>query len=371
MQKIKYFKNLTGLRFIASYTILIYHLQYLLEKNNQYNFKHTSFFEKPAGQLPVELFYVLSGFLITYLLLKEYKDTNTVNIRLFYIKRILRIWPPYYIVVILHLFIIPLILNKFNIKYDNALPYETFFWYVLMLPNVVPYFYWKNILQITWSIGVEEQFYLTWAPILKKYKKHFWSIVAVFFFVRYLILPSIKWDFFLTEKILFSFLAFADTLWFECMIVGCIGAYLFFNYGHTQYLKYFTNNKTQILCIILIAVFCLSNTYINSFWDNRLIHSIVFVIFIVNLTANDYSIINLENPVIKKLGEVSYGLYLYHTTVINIFILLMPKVFKTPLNPFVFQLVAVGFVTVVSIILALLSYKYIEKPILRLRVRFE
>ncbi|MGB1018524.1 MAG: acyltransferase family protein, partial [Chitinophagales bacterium] len=96
-KNIKYFKGLNALRFIAAYLVVIHHAEQIRLKNELFNLKEYSFFRN--GGIAVSFFFVLSGFLISYLLLKELKQTNTVKIKAFYIRRTLRIWPLYFLLV--------------------------------------------------------------------------------------------------------------------------------------------------------------------------------------------------------------------------------------------------------------------------------
>ena len=78
---IRHFKGLNALRFFAAYLVLIHHLEQIRLKNSLFNFKEYSFFNN--GGLAVSFFFVLSGFLITYLLLKEFDERGLINIKYF------------------------------------------------------------------------------------------------------------------------------------------------------------------------------------------------------------------------------------------------------------------------------------------------
>src|SRR6202012_2854435 len=95
-----YLKGLDGLRFIGSFIVLFHHIESrktLLELPSLRNtFASTGF-----GNSSMTLFFVLSGFLITYLLLNEKNKTKNISIKNFYIRRIFRIWPVYYILLLL------------------------------------------------------------------------------------------------------------------------------------------------------------------------------------------------------------------------------------------------------------------------------
>lgn len=180
-----YFPNLNGLRFIAAFMVIVHHLEQNLSifglKNNWDNPVIRS-----IGGLGVELFFVLSGFLITYLLLAESKTTATISIKEFYIRRILRIWPLYYFIGLLAFIILPqfdlfeisAFADRFHLNYSLSLVL-----YLLFLPNLLLFGY--DIIvpyaSQSWSVGVEEQFYLIWPVIMKLFKNKILSLISVIF----------------------------------------------------------------------------------------------------------------------------------------------------------------------------------------------
>ena len=102
-----YFPNLNGVRFLAALVVIIHHVEMGKFWFGQPNIYDKSFVGGVFGQLGIIMFFVLSGFLITYLLLEEHRKTGTISIKDFYIRRMLRIWPVYYLIVILGFFVFP------------------------------------------------------------------------------------------------------------------------------------------------------------------------------------------------------------------------------------------------------------------------
>ncbi|MBL0102606.1 MAG: acyltransferase [Bacteroidetes bacterium] len=92
-----HFPGLNGLRFIAAFLVLVHHNERIKLRLGLENFWESQFIIV-VGKLGVILFFVLSGFLITYLLLKEEKKTGSIHVKQFYIRRILRIWPLYFLI---------------------------------------------------------------------------------------------------------------------------------------------------------------------------------------------------------------------------------------------------------------------------------
>ena len=113
-QKI-YFENLNSIRFIAASLVIVHHIEQFKSFFGIQNYFKDVRIEM-IGKLGVVLFFVLSGFLISYLLFKEKEYTKTISIRKFYIRRILRIWPLYFLIIILSFFVFPFI-EIFKISY--------------------------------------------------------------------------------------------------------------------------------------------------------------------------------------------------------------------------------------------------------------
>src|SRR5690606_7246013 len=148
----------------------------------------------------VILFFVLSGFLITYLLLAENHQFGTINIRHFYVRRILRIWPLYYLIVIVSLFILPQ--SDFFYVPGDSEAVQTHFWpkailFLAFLPNI-PYALYDHVpfANQSWSIGVEEQYYLIWPAVILlslRYRKLLFALLAtgaIYLLVKALIIFS-------------------------------------------------------------------------------------------------------------------------------------------------------------------------------------
>lgn len=148
----KYIPQLDGLRGIAILAVLFAHLTYL----NSIRFAHIFQY----GRTGVDLFFVLSGFLITGILL----DTKTLPgyFKNFYARRALRIWPLYYGVIFFFFVLFPAAFPQHAFSADrNTWPY-----YVSYTQNLFFHFNHSAPLTPTWSLAVEEQYYMFWAPVV-------------------------------------------------------------------------------------------------------------------------------------------------------------------------------------------------------------
>jgi len=167
-----YFPSLNGIRFFAALLVIIDHLE-LVKGYFGIKVNWSEAFSSHLGSSGVTIFFVLSGFLITFLLLKE-KEIKAINVKHFYIRRVLRIWPLYYLILIVSFFIIPQI-DFFNVPNygdkSESFICSTFLTYLFLLANVgfvfFPTIAFANVL---WSVAVEEQFYLIWPIVIKYFK---------------------------------------------------------------------------------------------------------------------------------------------------------------------------------------------------------
>ena len=159
-QKI-YFSNLDGLRFIAALMVYLQHgfTHWSKEDTISNDFLLRFMNTISSGGLGVSIFFVLSGFLITYLLLAEKKQFGKIDLKKFYIRRILRIWPLYYLVVIFGMIIYPSIKKMMGIEtvFESHLVYywvflSNFDEIAIMHNQYVPI---PQALTITWSVAID------------------------------------------------------------------------------------------------------------------------------------------------------------------------------------------------------------------------
>jgi peptidoglycan/LPS O-acetylase OafA/YrhL len=372
-----YFPNLNGVRFIAAFSVLIHHteqIRYLMGMENYYSF----FIIKNMGKLGVGLFFVLSGFLITYLLLSEKSRKGEISTKSFYIRRILRIWPLYFIIVILGFFVFPEIpLFKGPLRdefYYDVNFYKRLGFFLLFLPNFgFVFFRAPYLCAQTWSIGIEEQFYAIWPWIIKRNNpfKAFLTVVIIFLTVVgsisfYLLkisdLPAS------TKQSIYEGLAlFFSQFRILTMVIGGIGAYLVFS-KQEKILAFLFKKSTQIVVYSILALLIGSNFYFQGF--NLEFHGIFFCYFIVNVATNPQTIINLEKPIIHYLGKISYGIYIYHSAVIVFCINAIEMLFGKKLSLPVFNILLYLSVIPLTVLVCELSFRFIETPLLRFKDKF-
>jgi len=173
-EKAIHLPGLNGLRSVAALSVLVCHIFYT-DIGERY------LLQWPIAHYAVTMFYVISGFLITFLLLKEREKNQTIIVKKFYFRRILRIWPIYYMYMLIAA-IVMFLYGKSDVFFT-----PTMFVFLFMAGNL-HYFFVDPDLHLVghlWSIGVEEQFYLFWPwmfMFLKSTKK---LVIGVTVFIIY------------------------------------------------------------------------------------------------------------------------------------------------------------------------------------------
>jgi len=310
-----YFEGVNSLRFFAAFLVIIFHInQTQIRYGLPYITDSLALFER--GGDGVTFFFTLSGFLITYLLLDEHQRNNNVSIKKFYLRRVFRIWPLYFLVVIVGLlaynYFLPIIGLKEKGEYSI---FTAITLYVLFLPNLMAKLYHVGgILHITWSIGVEEQFYLFWAPLMKYFRKRVKSIIALTFLIFTTLSYLNHHNYF---NIPIAYADFIETLQFQNMAVGAFWSYLIFtNKEGIINLALFRSKIIQyILLFILVVFFCVGFRGIDTFIV-RSIMPFIYGWLIVNVSINKKSVIKPRHRIFEWLGKISYGLYMYHMIII-------------------------------------------------------
>lgn len=362
MQKSKiYFPNLNGLRFIAALFVIIAHINMV---NSFLGLNVSPIFDVNLGSYGVILFFTLSGFLITYLLLEEENKTKTISIKDFYIRRVLRIWPLYYSLVIICFFVLPYIpFFELPHAYD-VYSFKYLFLFMLILPNVavkgmdvsIPY------LGQTWSVGVEEQFYLIWPILMKFIKKKqtlLISIIIGYLAIKFLVLPVLL-DTVGYHRYLYVFMRVWNEFYIDCMAIG--GLFAVWHFQKKKFLDKVYHPVFGIVVIVLILIVLFtpfSIPYvINEFF------ALLIALLIINLATGKKPIINLENKVFDYLGRISYGLYMYHFIGIVLGIKLLDM---CGFHSWGMQVILS---TLFTILISSLSYHLLEERFIKMKKRF-
>ncbi len=360
MKKI-YFENLNGLRFIAFLAIFLQHGIFTTENSVRDSFLfHVIELIKRPTYLGVPFFFCLSGFLITYLLLAEIEQHRKIHIGKFYMRRMLRIWFLYYAVIIFGFFIFPWMRSFFITE-----PYvetASIWKYLLFLSNFdqiekgLPY---GSGLGVTWSLSVEEQFYLVWPLILSVVKRKYFLHLTLFLFAFGNILLS------------FFNISYVNTL--GSMTDISLGAFLaVISFDKNKLFDVLINTSKKTIRIIYLIGFIHIYSFTLFSVGHRMLISLflAFVVFEQSFCPNSF--IKMKKfHILDYLGTLTYGLYLFHT-ICNFVVHAFIFPFRKEINlPFLTDLLLQPALSLALTLAAgYLSFKYIEKPLLSLKMRF-
>jgi peptidoglycan/LPS O-acetylase OafA/YrhL len=334
-----HYPTLDGLRGVAVLSVILYHVLHF----------------RP-GWMGVDLFFVLSGFLITSILIDTKKTTG--YFRNFYIKRVLRIFPLYYGTLVI--FFLPFLINHSDTIIGRALPY---FGYVQNISFTISG-KWPvdslSPLNHFWSLAIEEQFYIFF-PLL-------------IYFVRDRSLPVICATLVL--------LTIACRCWFYFGLKNDIGCYVFtfcrvdgllIGALANLYARNFKSLRIEYVVLLLVPVITIA--IINMDFTNPLYLTIGFTInalffallLLLGLSQNTYIARLLNNPVLRHFGKYSYGLYVFH----HIYFILINYTIVTRFKGSVAMLYLIPAITLAATYFtALLSFHFFEAPLLKLKKKF-
>lgn len=334
-----------------------------------------------AGSFGVDLFFVLSGFLITNILLQEYRNTGRIRILNFYKRRLLRLYPPILVAVLI--FLIPFMFIDFRMAISNTFFLVTYTGDVVMLFRyLIPYLEYPLMFSHCWSLSIEEQFYLFF-PVTMLFVLNFANrkaksnAITTFILFNVLFVATVYISTILLHAHFYKFF-----LWrfFEILFGGFVSVILC---GHanmlfketkglsafTTYITAFYKSRLILIAsIVLYFYFIATGGVLQSVNLNYYIFTVVSTVLIVN-AAFDYSkwYSNiLSNKVANYLGKISYGLYLYHWPIYFISAhhlgLERPTGFAGSVTLDICRIAA-------TLVLSILSFEYIEKPILKFKDR--
>jgi peptidoglycan/LPS O-acetylase OafA/YrhL len=370
MEKRIYFRNLSALRFFAAFAVILHHVeQYKSWAGLPSEWANVTI--DALGHKAVSFFFVLSGFLITYLLLEEHHKTSAISIRDFYIRRVLRIWPVYYVVVIICLFVLP---NIIDLSFLDVAPVGEKFGIklallMLILPNLLrafaPHTVGGNQL---WSIGVEEQFYLIWPGLVRLFIRNLPLFLVCFIVLKALITVAIQMSLSPGERgaVMGAFHHVWVLFKVEQMAIGAIGAWIVFA-NRSGWLRVLYNPltfATAIVCMILVFVLPLHH------WLFNFAEGVIFIVIVLNLSCNPKVTVSFETPLLVRLGNVSYGIYMYHTLCITLCLYMLRTLSIDKGDPVIFNLLLYSGSVLLTLSVALFSYEYLEKFFLGMKEKF-
>lgn len=356
MSSIKYRPEIDGLRAIAVISVIIYHL------NENW---------LSGGFLGVDIFFVISGFLITGIIITEIQQ-NSFSLKQFYTRRIKRIYPAFITVMALVSFIASVIFiyndfNKLRKTIELAIAFLSNF-YLGLTQGYFDLSANENPVLHIWSLAVEEQYYLIFPLILilayKKFReiKVLFIITLILFFI--LLATSFVSANFYKEVLHQPNIYYLSNLRFPELLVGSLLA-IYHNLSNKVQLSKQVNNILAILStLLLFSCLFLMNNNIAYIPGVTLILPCIFTALIIHTTSqNNIVKLCLSNKAIVFIGKISYSLYLYH------WIFIAFAYYITGEKQINNQSIAI--VIVLTIIFSVLSYYLIEQPIRKSKLNFK
>lgn len=352
---VSYFPGLDALRFYAALAVVVAHTERnfaeLRTLPAEYLLLNRLFIDAQAA---VNLFFVLSGFLITYLLFKEKARTGTIAVRQFYLRRALRIWPLYYLIVFVCFVVLPPLLGP-DYFFAEPAPHAVVLMMLFLANLITP----RGPLDHLWTISLEEQFYLVWPWVAKRSALTFLKVVFGIIFLKLVLEPVVAM--FQSDAMMQLFW----TLRFECMAVGALGAYLYFY--QRPALRWIYHPAVQVTgwgVLILCALVDMPWTTVYT-----LLLALAFMTIILNLATNPRPLLQIDHPALNALGKISYGIYMYHYPVlyVTLFVRQSAGIPEGEAFNLLLYIIAIGG----TLLLAYASYRWLETPFLRLKKRFE
>lgn len=355
-----YRRWLDGLRAIAILGVFVHHIQHLIYKGGPI----FGWLFLPFGSLGVDIFFVLSGFLITSLLLEEYQSSETINLKHFYIRRALRLLPALLILLAFTILFAILVLPKEEARWTMdlsviALFYGTNWVFAMGGPG-------SDWLGHLWSLAVEEQFYLVWPVALlillrlriAKQSIALLTLILVGGICVYrvcMVSPMVA-----PTRIYAGTDTRADSILIGCLVAMAVS-------WHMLRLTAFTISVVKIaglLSAIAAIAFLLDiwgiarNTLYETGFTFFAVAVGVFIFRVMVISAERY-VRFLESRYLVWIGKLSYSLYLWHFFAINITLKLqIPRAVCALIS----VTIAFGF--------AISSYYIVELRFLRLKSRF-
>jgi peptidoglycan/LPS O-acetylase OafA/YrhL len=322
-----------------------------------------------SGRNGVGLFFLLSSYLITELLTRERKATGAIHLKMFYMRRILRIWPLYYFVVLIGLLIQPL-----NKEYHLTLPVILSFLFFVNNWHVVLYkFLWTPIMPL-WTVSAEEQFYLVWPFAMRKFSRRTMLWLCSFAIVLLPLITyrtsSTPWKTETTELV-------ATLLFFP--LGGILSMMLKPKVSPSTLLKFWTLFFLGLACWIVGGICAQPNGDLLASPPQTILgKAIVAVGTVIIFMAFLRSSPAIWPRPLVYLGKISFGLYVYLNLVFDLVKTLTESIglgvhtgpHHSLYNVLIFGLVVLPATLLGTIGVSALSYRYLETPFLQLKDRF-
>jgi peptidoglycan/LPS O-acetylase OafA/YrhL len=353
----RYYPAIDGLRGLAILLVVFLH---------NFGFLNYFFF----GWLGVDLFFVISGFLITGILLDAAGKPG--YLKNFYMRRVLRIFPVYYLMLFICLFLLPVIPS---LHYDPGYYFDNQFYMWTYLQNWLFIFQAPDNNQMllhTWSLAVEEQFYLFWPLVillLRKPKRILFFSLALLIFTG--VFRFLVWD----QQI--ETLSYSSLFTFTRIDGLCIGAMISVIIRIEPELL----RKYMPYIVLLLAGINFGFYFINGMSNKNLpflafvgytTFAMLFGLLVFEAAEGRSKLIELlfNNSFMRFFGRISYGFYVFHWPVYIIFFDRIRSQLLSQASVRAADLLAAILCTAIAILISMISYRYFERPFLKLKAKY-
>ena len=309
--------------------------------------------------LGLDVFFILSSFLLTWLGINEYKARGNFSFINYFTRRVLRIWPLYILLMIFSFIIVPYAADYFNVPVTLPPAY----YYLFFISN----FYLEGhvyFLRFLWTLSVEEQFYLFWGLCMLVLQKRMLLCVL-------LTATSIVYTVYAVQS--GADVYYNTLIYLFDFAVGILAAMLM-QKGHyiVEVFKKMTTVKSLLFLLLLpvlfIIMFCITNFAPNVFgqWSDVIMRYVFIVytgFFIIDQMVNEKAFLKLKSqPFLIYTGKISYGLYCFHGIVLTFGMIVLQKLeINMP------SILRVLLFLAVNYLVASISYQFVEKPFLKLK----
>ncbi|CAM3839946.1 acyltransferase family protein [Litorimonas haliclonae] len=341
---IKYRPEIDGLRAIAVAAVVIYHAEFTIFDIDLF----------PGGFLGVDVFFVISGFLITSIIAREVEETNKFNYLRFYERRVRRILPALLLIMLISIpfawfTMHPKALYEFSGSILSSLFFSSNIWFWLENSYTAQASQLKPFLH-TWSLSVEEQFYLLFPLLMllgwRYTKKYIFHLFALVFIVSLIYSELLSQSY--TNA---NFFLLPSRAWELC--AGSLLAYIKLNDENLSYrLIKFLPGIGLLMLVVSFLVFTENTPHPSKYTLLPVIGTCLIILF---ARRNELVTRLLSTPIFIILGLLSYSFYLWHFPVFSFAKIILGNLSTAE------KLVLI----LISLILSYLTYYLIEQPFRR------
>ena len=365
MYNIKDFNVLRSLRFIGFIGIFFGHVFFSNSPEIINSKLYATLFSygKILGFISIDSFFVLSSFLITWKALEEIKLTSNFQFKNFLIRRSLRIWPLYFLIVFVG-FSLEYFRSYYFLESEKLPSLWNFILFILNYDIIKNGYNFLFFMVFMWSISVEEQFYIFWAITIKWFNKYLFGISFLIIFIS-----LIFRIYFINDLLSLNFHTVSALGNFG---IGALTAILAFKNTHfINKLQSLSRNTILFFYLIIFTFFILMPTLLeNNFFivTQRVLFSIFFSFIILEQSYCDNSLVKFSRiKYFNFFGKISYGLYCYHGVIITIVLQISGFLSESLLNSLVLYPIIIFFST---LMVSQLSFKFYESKFLNFKSKF-